>query len=239
VRPSKHNVEDREIDKQRLKTKWLLVVMAIALLGLGMVACGGTSSQAGATSKTSSSQSVSSVAATSGVASKSLSSDTQTEPAIQEDRDKDFEAHSRDGYYDHDDYNTPNYPYAASASDMRDVAALVKHYFAAAVAEDGGRACSLIYSLFAETVPETYGLPPTGTAALHGTTCGQVVTKLFKMNHRQLVAELATLEVSSVRVNGNRGLALLHFNGIHARSINVHRERGVWKINGLLDTEVS
>lgn len=122
---------------------------------------------------------------------------------------------------------------------MRPLTTLVKRYFAAAVADDGARACSLIYSLYAETIVETYGQPPAGPPELHGSTCAVVLSKLFRLHHGQLVAEARTLAVTGARADGNRGLVLLRFHGIPAHNLEVHRERGVWKIDDILDKEVT
>jgi hypothetical protein len=172
-------------------------------------------------------------------ASTTTVSTTQTQLALHQDMDKDSDNPGRKSYFDADDYNAPNYPYAASAVERRTAAAVLKRYLTAAVADDGAAACSLIYSLFAETIPESYGLPPLGSPALRGDTCAKVMTKMFKQQHKQLAAELPTLEVASVRVSHNRGLAVLHFKDMPPRSITMHRERGVWKVDAVLDTEVT
>jgi hypothetical protein len=156
------------------------------------------------------------------------------------DRDKDYERTSnRSSYYDIDDYNRPYYPGHASPADSRAVAIVVKRYLEAAAADDGAKACPLIYSLFEETIPETYGQSATFSPNQRGKTCAEVMTGLFAKSHAQLVAEAASVRVTAVRTNGRRGLALLRFTHIPARSIPVHRERGAWKIDALLDTEVS
>jgi hypothetical protein len=65
------------------------------------------------------------------------------------------------------------------------------------------------------------------------------MSKMFKANHKQLAAELASLEVAVVRLSHNRRLALLRFKGISSRGIDVHRERGHWKVNLLFDNGTS
>jgi hypothetical protein len=211
----------------------LLVGAASVWLCAGLVACGGTHRDAAPITHSSPATDESSLTET------ASASTASTTGAPREDRDKDYGDGDGDGYFDHDDYDTVNYPQTADATDTQAVTALVKRYFKAAAAADGATGCSLIYSLFAETIPETLGLPPSGTPSLYGKTCAVVMTKLFKQNHRRLVAETATLQVAAVRVNRMRGFALLHFNGIPAQSIQLHLERGVWKINETLAVEVS
>jgi hypothetical protein len=228
-----HNVSRRSFSGSRINHGRNVALKALVFWAIassfGVTACGSTNRGLPLVRQSPSATTVSVTTASSAAGT----------PRLHEDQDKDIDIHVAKGYFDADDYNTPNYPRVANMTDARAVRALVKRYVATAAANDGASACSLIYSLFAEEIPETYGLPPTGSPALHGTTCAVVMTKLFKLHHSQLAAEAATVEVVGVRVNGNRGLALLHFRGIPARSIDVHRERGVWKINALLDTEVS
>jgi hypothetical protein len=207
----------------------------MVLLCIGTVACGGggkTSSASHAVPTTSS------VATGTNPVTDVSSSATSAQPGPRGDGDSDYDNRSS-SYYDADDYNTPNYPTVAGAADKQAVTGTVKRYFHAAAANDGVEACSMIYSLFAETIPETLGEPPTGSPDMRGKTCAEVMAKFFKLNHKQLVAELATLEVTSVRTNGMRGLALLRYKGIHPHSIQMHLERGVWKIDETIDVETS
>lgn len=127
----------------------------------------------------------------------------------------------------------------ASAADMRAIAAVVREYYAAAAADDGARLCSLLYSLFAESVADDYGHEP-GPPALRGDSCRVVLTKLFRQRHRQQVAELAALRVTGARIQYHKGLALLSFGSAGPPSyIAVKRERTVWKIDVLVDQPLS
>ncbi len=123
---------------------------------------------------------------------------------------------------------------AAIPAEKATVTTLIKHYYAIAVAGDGTRACPLIYSIFAEEIPETYGEQP-GEPALSGKTCAEVMSKVFKQSHRRLTSELAALRVTVVRVKGLRGLALLDFGRPPVREIGLHLEHGAWRIDDLLD----
>jgi hypothetical protein len=143
---------------------------------------------------------------------------------IKADNDRDGDGGADDNLWGH----------AASAADRRDIVALVKRYYAIAAAGDGARACAILYSLFAEEVPETYGEPP-GDPALRGKTCAAVMSKVFKQRRRQLIQEAPSLKVIGVRIRGLRGLALLSFRGIGERDILVHREKRLWRIDALLD----
>ena len=135
------------------------------------------------------------------------------------------------------DYNDDDYKYGgpADAVERRLVIGLVKRYYAAAIAGNGGKGCSLIYSLLAEEVPEEYGEPP-GPIRLRGSTCSMVMSKLFKQEHKHFAVEASTLKVVAVRLRRSRGLAILSFGATPPRDIAVHREFGRWKIDELLDT---
>jgi hypothetical protein len=151
---------------------------------------------------------------------------TKHEPKKDADNDDDNPSNS---HYDGDDY----FGQAASAADKRAVAALVKRYYTAAAAGDGAAACSLVYAIVAEAVPEEFN-----SSALRGKTCAVVATKLFKQRHQQLATDLAKLQVTGVRVKGRRGWVLLSFGEMFERRMLVHREGGAWKIETLLNVGV-
>lgn len=196
-----------------------LTPLTVALLSLGLTACGGASTLDGSHSTTSPS-----VTTTDSAPATTATSATPTSQPPKNDIDNDSDNNNDDYAYGH----------AASAADRRAVTALVERYFAAAAAGDGATACPLIYSLFAEEIPELYGEPP-GPPALRGSTCAVVMSKLFKQRHRQMVADHATLEVTDVRVKGRRAHALLRFE-TGARDLLVHREGRVWKVDEMLDS---
>jgi hypothetical protein len=187
----------------------LLASLAIAIFSIGAVACG----RAGHASKSAGSASRAS----------SNSAAPETNDA-EEDR----------SHADADDDGVLLFGQAAGAADTRAVTALVKRYYAAAAASDGATGCSLLYSTIAGTVVENYGQPP-GPPALRGGSCAVVMSKLFKQHRRQLAAEVATMQVTGVRVKGDQGLALLNFGSPPERHMLVRRERGAWKIGVFLD----
>jgi hypothetical protein len=142
---------------------------------------------------------------------------------------------------DHDsDNNNDDYGYGhpANAADMRAIALLLKRYYTAAAADDGKTACSLLYSLLAEEIPELYGEPP-GPKALKGKTCAVVMAKFFKQHEKQLPSQAVSINVTTVRIKRLRGLAIMSFKSMPRRDIAVHREHKVWKVGELLDTELA
>lgn len=129
--------------------------------------------------------------------------------------------------FDSDDGPVRFYGHEAGAANRQAITTLVTRYYAVAVKEDGAKACPLIHSLIAETIPEDYGELP----ASRGKTCAVVMSKLFKQRHQQLITDSATLEVISVRVEGGTTLVLLRFaKAPEPNYIPVHREGHTWKI---------
>jgi hypothetical protein len=200
----------------------LLTLPSIALLGLGVGACGNTGRGTGSAPGSSSN-----VATRTAVAAKQ----TQSRLPTDSDNDNDNPGKSR---YDGDDGPVLHFGHAASAAEERAVAALVKRYYAAGAAGDGATACSLIDSLLAESVVEEYAQSP----ALRGKTCAEVLSKLFRRRHRELAGDIATLKPTVVRVSGDRGLALVRFGATRERRLLLRRERGAWKMDVLLDVGV-
>ena len=206
--------------------KLLLTIMllgAVAIAG----ACGGGDGKASSTSHAS---------ATSTSATTTTSNASTAQETTKADRDKDNDPST---YDDTNNASSLDYGHAASAADAQAVTALVKRYYATALAGDGTKACSMITSSLAEAIVEDFGHGSAGPSYLKtGTTCPAVMTLLFKHEHSLLVPEFAHLQVTRVRLIGHRGLAILRFGTLPERQIPVAREGHTWKIPGLLDTEL-
>ncbi len=146
------------------------------------------------------------------------------------DKDNDFSS------YDDTNHNELlDYGRAASPAETGAVTALIRRYYAAAHAEDGASACSMIVSSLARAVPEDYGSPP-GPTYMRGTTCPAVLTLLFKHFRPQIDAELPLLRVARVRAGPSSALVALRFGAMPERRLYVTREGGVWKLEALLDS---
>jgi hypothetical protein len=153
-------------------------------------------------------------------------------------RDRDNDSDNGTGsYFDRDDSSLRDIGRAADPLDRHSIVALLRRYFAAAVAEDGARACAILAASIARSVPQTLGQPP-GPPYLAGTSCAPIVSKVFEQDHRQLVAYARLLHVSDVRVTANRAVVILDVQPLPGREIWVQREDGVWKIDALLDNEM-
>lgn len=208
--------------------KSLIALFAIGLLSIGAAACGGAAKGTSSASRISSSTGTGS--RTSAAATKPVQDFTKADG----DKDNDVGA----PYDDTNNNRVLSFGHAASASDRQTIAALVERYYAASAAEDGAKACSMLYSTITETVPEDYGTSPPGPSYAKGTTCPAVLTLIFKHSHDQLAVKLSKLKVSRVRLEEHHGLAVLSFGKMPEREIQVIREGRTWKIQSLLDREL-
>jgi hypothetical protein len=208
----------------------LLGALALVLLGLSAGACGGTSNNAASASEAASRRADRRRAAH--PSGEAIYARTWREQ--DRDKDNDFSAAADDTNH----YSTFHFGHEASPSDRRAIEALVRRYYAAALAGDGKAACSLLYSTFAEAVPEDYGSYSFGEIYTRGKTCPEVLTKLFGYRHAPLSTEVPRLRVVAVRLQHAYGMVVLGFRGLPDRQIPVQRERRTWKIEALLDGEL-
>lgn len=206
----------------------LLTLLSTCVLSASIAACGSTSKDA-SSSQTSNTPKTVSVSTT----------PTKAPPAPVEtktDADKDNDA---SGFADEKNNDSVlDFGHAADSSDQREITSLIKRYYAAAVTENGAKACSLLYSTIEESVPEDYGISPPSQPYLRGTTCPAVLTLLFKHYHPQLLLEYPKLEVARVRMIEHHGLVILRFGKLPEREIPVGREGHTWKLDALLDNEM-
>jgi hypothetical protein len=191
----------------------LLGIFVTIILGLSALACGGADKNTAARQEPT---------ATTATGQQTITTNYSTH---NNDRDN-------DGDHNDDDEGVLKYGQAASPSDRRISDELVKRYFAAASAEDGAGACELLVHFIAEAVPETEGRAP----SLRGNTCADVLTKLFKQEHRLIATKNRSLKVIGVRVEGNKALAIVDFAAIpEVRQMNERRVGHTWRLLELHD----
>jgi hypothetical protein len=189
----------------RLKAKSLPMLLAVASLSVGVTACGGTGKSTSSDAHASSDT---------GSATTSAST-TPTHPPAESNAD--------DKVHDQ----------PAGEPDKREITQLVNRYYAAAADDDGAKACSLLFSSIAASVPEDYGQAP-GPLDIRGKTCAVVMSKLFKHVHGQSSADLATTKVTEVRINSEDGVVQLSSRGMPKGEIIVEREGHGWKVAVLI-----
>jgi hypothetical protein len=228
------------------RAKLLLALLPILVSGTSLIACAGGHKSASSTSQ-SSPQPTSAVGAPSEIATGSRSgralrgdedhdligdSDQDNNADNDHDPSADYKTNTEAGdYHDEDDGDLAVYGHTAGKADTRTITALVKRYYVAAAAGDGAAACSMIGSTLAETIPEDYGREPGPSYLRGGKTCQAVASLLFKHLHSQTTG---AVQVTNVLVTGSHALALFGSRTMPASDIALKRERGVWKIDGLI-----
>jgi hypothetical protein len=199
----------------------ICVVSAVVALGLGSVACGGTSTGASQAPRRSASA----------VADRTTASQTRLEVDTADD-DSDSSGNLR---YDVDDRGVVDSGHVPDAASVRAIVALVKRYFAVAAAGNGVQGCALVYGylLVSETIAEEYRLGSSPT--LNGRTCATYLSRIFKRHHRNFAARAAA-RVGSVRTVKNDGAAMLRLKGPGPEHHElVRRVHGVWRIASVFD----
>ncbi len=203
--------------------KHLLVLLAATLLAVYACSCGSSSKTASSTN-----------AASTGTAKAAKMPPAPVETAVDEDKDNDVGSVGEDK----ENLRIPSFGHPASASEKQAITALIKRYYAAALAENGAEACSLILSTLAEAIPEDYSGEP-GVSYMQGAkTCSEAMTLLYKHNHPQLALEVPKLSVALVRLEGHHGLAKLKFGNLPERETSFAREGNLWKMTTLLDNQL-
>lgn len=206
--------------------KSLLGLIVVGSLCLSLAACG-DSKGAGPTSQ-----------AAAGVKTSTTPPDTAPAPLeTKADADKDNDLGTAQD--DPNNNSVLDFGHAANASNTRLITTLIKRYYAAAYAEDGAKACSMIYSLTAESVPEDFGQSPPGPQYMQGKTCSAVLTLLFKHFHPQIALELPKLKVARVRLLEHHGMAVLSFGAMPELAIYIVREGHTWRLVDLLGHDLS
>jgi hypothetical protein len=182
-----------------------------------------------------------------GSSSKGTSSTTRpvtvndASPPVPEGSTPDADADSDGtGRFDSDDRATLRYGHAPSAADTAQIAALVRRYYAAAAREEGATACELLYSTYAEAVPEDYGTSTPGPPWAQGKTCPDVLDRTFAHFHAEIQQRLPRLKIAHVRTLERQGVALLSFgHGLAPREIRVSREGRRWTVLALVDNRLT
>lgn len=181
----------------------LLALLAIASVGLGVAACGG-----------------------SGRVRSTSTEFVVNEPIVRVSREL--------GPIDSDDYDVLDFGHAANAKEKNALVALTRRYYMAAVAEDGAKTCSMLYSAIVRTtVMEEYAHSP----GLSGASCAAVMSKLLVLHHGRLVSDLASLKIDRVRTSSRDAYIVMRLPGsVVAHEFSFVRVGDMWKVGQPLDT---
>jgi hypothetical protein len=205
---------------------WKLLESSTAiLLSIGLCACAGSHRQ-------SSSRAFSSAAVGS---SGSLSAGY-----LASDGDNDIDDDGNKNYYlnpSHlDSFVSSAEGRRADPTERLAITRLLKRYYAAAAADNGPEACTLLDR------PIVSGLDEGQTDSSQGddTSCAVMVSQLFKQQHASLVADdVPTMSVIGVRIKGAIATATLGFMTVPVAKIRLEREMNVWRLDALLGTGTS
>jgi hypothetical protein len=200
---------------------------AIVLCGLSLTACGNSATGGPSSSTT-----------TAGPPASAHSASAAADGYVKGDGDKDSddEAHRGKGIDDDDDHTLLRaYPHQAPAAEKQAITAVVKHYYTAAAANAGAKACALLDTSLASGL----GSDSSGPSQGGSTTCAGAVDRQFRELHSQFVTDqVATMIVTGVRTQGDFALALLGFKTKPKRVILLQHEGHAWKIAALFDSEL-
>ncbi|MGA9876285.1 MAG: hypothetical protein WBQ21_10790 [Solirubrobacteraceae bacterium] len=232
-----------------MTTRLLLALLLGALLGLSAIGCGATGN-AGKPSSTVSSHSdakteTGSITTSAIPPGQSVRGDGDADNPEDIDGNGDSDSASVGGpdndndsptpqsydFPDEDDKSTFAYGRKPNGVLGNAIASTIKRYYAAASAEDGAAACSLLLPSFAGAVPEDYGQTG-GPSYLRGNkTCQAVLSTLFRHLHAQLAEAIKVVEV---RVKGGTAQVVFSSRSMPASHIFLLREGNSWKVSALL-----
>jgi hypothetical protein len=225
-------------------TRHMFASLSLTLFVVAITACGDTKSQTHTTAINAKSSTVATRTVSTPMAPTTPSNETVTAPLQAPQRPGIHDTYDEDDIgsrkvEENDDEEIEIYGRPATAAEHRSTVAFAKSYFAAAAAEDGAAACTLLVPTLAKAIAGDYE-KPSDPSYLHGKTCAQVMTKLFKHRHKLMTAEAAGLEVTDVRVSQTTKTAfiLLAFKGIRERRfMGVESFGKAWKLEALMDSQ--
>jgi len=138
------------------------------------------------------------------------------------------------GPIDEDDSAILNFGHAVSPRVESELIALTKRYYALALAGNGAKACSMLYSATATEVvveQDDWGVS--------GKTCPVVMSKIFQQRHQQIAAELRSFNVVRVRSDGLSGYLVVRTPiSPVAREFSARRVGRAWKVGQPLDRKM-
>ncbi len=134
------------------------------------------------------------------------------------------------GPIDADDYQIVDFGKLADERDRSATIALSKRYFAVAAAEDGAKACAMLY-------PPTALEPVIEHAdwGVRGKTCPVVLSAIFRLHHSQIEAELHSFNVVRVRTDPLNCYLLLRFpESSLVNYFSLRRVNGAWVVSQVI-----
>jgi len=219
--------ERAEIGPLRAATTLTLLV----LIASGLASCGGSNTGGSSHAVSAAPASAAARRVTNAEASSSVPLDT----TVDADKDNDVTAGSLD---DTNNHSAMTFGREASHSERRAIVALIKRYYATALAEDGARGCSMVYSTLAEAAVEDDAQAPGPQYERGAKTCAEVLRRMYVHEHAQIAAQVPKLEVTHIRLVEHHGVAFLRFGALPEREISIAREGHIWKMDTIYDQEL-
>lgn len=218
----------------RLQLRRIPALLATALLGVSVGACGGAR---GTESRHDSTSGSTRAAATGSVRTRTAPGPKTPGRPVGDIHDGDDAYQAKSVHEQHDDISVVRFGHEGSTQDKLAILAALRAYYAAAARDDGAAACRLIVSGLAEAVPKEFrkgsDAPATSPEA-----CAFGMSKFFARNTKRLKTDAAGLGVVGVRIDGDKAYALLKFQGNpEPRVFAVEREQGAWKMEEFVDGE--
>jgi hypothetical protein len=221
-----------QVVKEIVKIRVSHVLLLATVLSVLTSGCGGSSGTRGTTGLTWLRSSRTSSTRTTSAVEKATMAEVFREGAghhYLKDRDREIgSTKEEEGYRDSDDARTlAYYAHGTSAATRRRVVAVTERYYALARAENTSDACAMLAPELQKAIVEDDGrmaAPYLRSAK----TCEQVLSRLFRHNHRELTGSVG---VTGVLVKGEMAYALLGSTKMPASFITLLYVHGRWRIN--------
>jgi hypothetical protein len=138
-----------------------------------------------------------------------------------------------------DDSAVLGFGHAADPREAQKIGTVVSGYYRVALADEGSRACSMLYRTTLESIPEQVVLPSRAgvESSSEEHTCRALMASLFSSHHRSIAAEQSTMKVTHIRIAAARALVVMSFATTpEPRTMQLGLEDGKWKIKQPLDS---
>ncbi len=225
--------------------RMMLSLLVAALVALGVSACGSSSKKASASASTSqTSQSSTSSPATvqpgittpsattnSSSSSSSSSSPSSSSASAPGAASQESAVEREESNPDHVDPSITGYGKQASSGETAAITTLVKSYYGAISSGQDAKACQLLSPGVRKTLMRLLA-----SAKRRFTSCAEILPALLGQARSSALSKPAEVEVTSFRVQGDHGFAIVKTKTLPAGVMNVRRINGTWTMGSLIGT---
>lgn len=204
--------------------------LAALLLALVIAACGGDSSSTTATTETAGGDGGQGPSAASSTGKEGPSEKAIRIPKHHHDSGGGSAQYRVKG----GDNSIPNFGSEASAEELDEVAAALHGFLDARALGHWDEACSYL----SERVVDSFRQIAKGQEG-RAPSCGRILEALTNpAAKRELIAEAASADVGSVRIEGDRGFLIYDSSAASGLAIPAIREGDVWKVDGVAPVQI-